>query len=180
MSMRIIFVTGNKGKFEEAKLVIPDLEQQDIDLVEIQSIDSKGIISHKLEEAKKVLQGNLVVEDNSLFLDCLGGLPGPLIKWFLKTIGNDGLFKIAESFGNMAAKASVVIGLGKEDGSTEYFEGSIDGEIVKARGENGFGWDPIFQPKGWSKTFGEMTIEEKNEISMRKIAFQKLKDYLSQ
>ena len=177
--MKIIFVTGNKGKFEEAKQVIPDLEQQDIDLVEIQSIDSKVIITHKLEEAKKLLKGNLAVEDNSLYLDCLNGLPRPMIKWFLKSSGNDGLIKIAKSFGNMKARATVVIGLSNEDGTTDFFDGLIEGDIVEPRGENGFGWDPIFQPIGWSKTFGEMTLEEKNEISMRKIAFQKLKDYLS-
>ncbi len=176
--MKIVFVTGNKGKLEEAKQIIPDLEQQDIDLVEVQGIDPKPIIAHKLEEAKKLLQGNLVVEDTSLYLDALGGLPGPLIKWFMKTLGNDGLAKMAESFGNSKATAKVVIGFSKEDGSVEFFEGAIEGDIVKPRGENGFGWDAIFQPTGWTKTFAEMTLEEKNEISMRKIAFQKLKDSL--
>jgi len=176
--MKIIFVTGNKDKFGEAKQIIPELEQQDIDLTEIQGIDSKEIITHKLEEAKKVLQGNLVVEDNSLSFDCLGGLPGSLIKWFLKTIGNEGLVKITESFGNNKAKAAVVIGFSNTEGTTDFFEGSIEGEIVKPRGKNGFGWDPIFLPNGWSKTFGEMTFEEKNEISMRKIAFKKLKEYI--
>lgn len=175
--MNIIFLTGNKGKFDEAKQIISDLVQHDVDLTEIQGIDPKAIISHKLEEAKKVLQGNLIVEDTSLYLDCLNGLPGPLIKWFMKTIGNDGLVKIAEAFGNNKAVAKVVLGLGKEDGSAEFFEGSIDGVIVKPRGDNGFGWDPIFQPAAFGKTFAEMTMEEKNKISMRKQAFQKLKDY---
>ena len=174
--MAITFITGNKGKFEEAKQIIPDLVQQEIDLVEIQAIDSREIIKHKLEEAKKHVSGIVVVEDGSLSLECLGGLPGPLIKWFYKTIGNEGLVKIVESFGNNKAKASVVVGLSKEDGTIEFFDGSIDGEIVKPRGENGFGWDPIFRPNGWNKTFGEMSLEEKNKISMRKIAFEKLKD----
>ncbi len=175
---KIIFVTGNKGKFAEAQQIISELEQNDIDLVEIQEIDPKKVILHKLEQAKKLLQGNLIVEDTSLYLDCLGGLPGPLIKWFMKTIGNEGLVKIAESFENKKASAKVVIGNSNENDSVEYFEGSIDGEIVKPRGENGFGWDSIFQPAGWLKTFAEMTLEEKNKISMRKIAFQKLRDSL--
>jgi len=50
--------------------------------------------------------------------------------------------------------------------------------IVEPKGENGFGWDKIFQPEGFEKTFAEMSMEEKNEISMRKKAFQKLKRYL--
>lgn len=175
----IIFVTGNQGKFEEAKQIIPDLVQQDIDLVEIQEIDPKKVITHKLEEAKKLLSGNLIVEDTSLYLNGLNGLPGPLIKWFMKTIGNDGLFKIANSIGDTKAIAKVVVGFSKENGNIEFFEGAIDGNIVSPRGDNGFGWDPIFQPIGETKTFAEMTQEEKNEISMRKIAFQKLKKHIS-
>jgi non-canonical purine NTP pyrophosphatase (RdgB/HAM1 family) len=96
----------------------------------------------------------------------------------MKTVGNDGLVKIADSFGNNKAAAKCIIGLSKDDGIVEFFEGSIEGKIVPPRGENGFGWDPIFQPDGWEKTFAEMTQEEKNQISMRKIAFQKLKEYL--
>jgi len=176
--MKITFVTGSQNKYDEAKQIIPDLERQDVDLVEIQGIDPKQIIGHKLEEAKKSLQGNMVVEDTSLYFESLDGLPGPLIKWFMKTVGNDGLVKMAETFGNFKATAKCIIGLSKEDGSVEYFEGSIEGKIVPPRGENGFGWDPIFQPVGWEKTFADMTQEEKNQISMRKIAFQKLKEYL--
>lgn len=176
--MKITFVTGSQNKYDEAKQIIPELERQDLDLVEVQGIDPKPIIAHKLEEAKRVLQGNLVVEDISLYFGSLAGLPGPLIKWFMKTIGNDGLVKIVESFGNTKATAKCIVGISKEDGTIEYFEGSINGDIVQPRGENGFGWDAIFQPTGWDKTFAEMTQEEKNEISMRKIAFQKLSDYL--
>lgn len=174
----IVFVTGSDNKYEEAKQVIPDLVRKDLDLVEIQGIDPKPIIAHKLEEAKKSLSGNLVVEDISLYLDCLGGLPGPLIKWFMKTIGNDGLVKIAQSYGNSKVTARCLIGLSSDNGEVEFFEGSIEGEIVSPRGGNGFGWDSIFQPTGWTMTFAEMSAEEKGEISMRKIAFQKLNDYL--
>ena len=69
------------------------MEQSDIDLTEIQSVDPKEIIEHKLNEAKKHMKGNLVVEDTSLYFEALNGLPGPLIKWFLKTVGNEGLAK---------------------------------------------------------------------------------------
>jgi non-canonical purine NTP pyrophosphatase (RdgB/HAM1 family) len=178
--MKLIFVTGNKGKFAEAKLIIPELEQLDIDLMELQEIDPEAIIKHKLKEAAKTIQGNLVVEDTSLYLDCLNGLPGPLIKWFMKTIGNAGLVSISESFKNNRAVAKVIIGLGKVDGSVEFFEGLVSGKIVRPEGKNGFGWDPVFQPDGWNKTFAQMTPAEKNKISMRRIVFQKLKDYLTQ
>lgn len=177
--MKLVFITGNKGKFDEASKIIIDLEQKDIDLVEIQSLDPKVIIQAKLEEAKKNLGGNIVVEDGGLYIESLNGLPGPLIKWFMKALDNEGLYKITESFENKKAEAKVIIGVRFENGTVEFFEGSISGTIVSPRGENGFGWDKIFQPDGFNKTFAEMTLEEKNEISMRKVAFQKLKDYLN-
>lgn len=174
----MIFITGNKGKFDEASKIITDLEQKDIDLAEIQSLDPKVIIQAKLDEAKKVVQGNIVVEDGGLYIESLNGLPGPLIKWFMKALDNEGLFKITESFENKKAIAKVIIGVSFESGTVEFFEGSISGTIVSPRGDNGFGWDKVFLPDGFEKTFAEMTLEEKNEISMRKVAFQKLKEYL--
>ncbi|HBP51610.1 TPA: non-canonical purine NTP pyrophosphatase, RdgB/HAM1 family [Candidatus Shapirobacteria bacterium] len=174
--MKIIFLTGNKDKFSEAVEIIPYLQQSDIDLTEIQSIDPKDVILHKLEEAKKHIKGNLIVEDTSLTLEGMNGLPGTLIKLFLKTIKNEGLVKIAKSFGNDKATAKVMIGYADEKGECKFFEGLIEGRIVKPRGDNGFGWDEIFEPQGMKKTFAEMTTEEKNKISMRKLAFQKLKD----
>ncbi len=177
--MKFFFITGNQGKFGEASKIIPELEQKDIDLVEIQSLDPKVIIQSKLEEAKKNIQGNIVVEDGSLYIESLNGLPGPLIKWFMKALDNDGLYKITESLESNKAIAKVIIGVSFESGIIEFFEGSISGVIVSPRGENGFSWDKIFMPDGYDKTFAEMMIEEKNEISMRKIAFQKLKDYIN-
>lgn len=176
--MKLTFITGNKGKFDEASKIITDLEQKDIDLVEIQSLDPKVIIQSKLEEAMKNIAGNIIVEDNGLYIESLNGLPGPLIKWFMKSLDNDGLYKITESFDNKKAEAKVIIGVSFEDGKVDFFDGSIEGTIVSPRGENGFGWDKIFMPNGFDKTFAEMKPEEKNEISMRKVAFQKLKDYL--
>jgi inosine triphosphate pyrophosphatase len=176
--MRILFVTGNKGKLKEAKTIIPEIEGCDIDLPEIQEVDSKKIIEHKLIEAAKYSQENLMVEDGSVYMDCINGLPGPLIKWFSKTIGNEGIAKIAKGLGNNKAVATVWIGFRDKKGKIKFFEGSIKGEIVEPRGENGFGWDPVFQPEGYDKTFGEMSEEEKNKVSMRRIALEKLKKYL--
>ena len=176
--MKLLFVTGNEGKFREAKQLIPELEQLNIDLDEIQEVDPKVIIEHKLKQAIQIQKGNLIVDDNSLSLDCLNGLPGTLIKWFLKTIGNEGLVKISQAMNNSFAEVKLVVGYQSEEGKVEYFEGTVKGRIVEPRGENGFGWDPIFQPDGETKTYAEMTLEEKNKISVRKIAFQKLKNYL--
>lgn len=174
----LYFITGSKNKFAEAKAILGDMEQLDIDLPEIQDIDSKNIINAKLFEALKHEKGGLVVEDTSLSFSCLNGLPGPLIKWFLKTIGNDGLFQLVEKSGNDIAEAKTIIGYARSEKEIYFFEGSISGRIVAPRGETNFGWDPIFLPNGFSQTFAEMSREEKNKISMRRLSLNKLKDFL--
>jgi len=175
--MALYFITGNKGKLAEVQNILGNVEALNIDLLEIQSLDAHEIIKAKLEEAKKHHDGDFIVEDTSLYFESMKGLPGPFIKWFMKTVGNDGLYKIAQVFGNFNAEAKTVIGYSDSEGKVSFFEGSIRGTIVSPRGE-GFGWDPIFQPDGYTKTFGELTAEEKNSISMRKIALEKLKQNL--
>ncbi len=172
------FITGNKNKFAEMSAILPNIEQCDIDLPEIQDIDAKEIIKAKLLEALKYKQAECIVEDTSLYFDCLNGLPGPLIKWFMKTLGNDGLFNIVEKLGNSRAEAKTIIGYAKNSKEIYYFEGSINGTIVSPVGKSGFGWDSIFQPEGSLKSFAELTQKEKNEISMRRITLNKLKEFL--
>lgn len=176
--MSLYFITGNKGKLAEVQSILGDVEALDIDLPEIQELDAHKIIKAKLEEAQKHQSGEFIVEDTSLYFECLNGLPGPLIKWFMKTVGNEGLYKITEAFSNFEAEAKTIIGYSDLEGNINFFEGSIKGKVVSPRGE-GFGWDPIFQPEGYSKTFGELTAEEKNSISMRKVAIEKLKKHLA-
>ncbi len=177
--MALYFITGNSNKFSELRAILGDsLEQLDIDLPEIQEIDSHAIIAEKLAEARTQKAGAFIVEDSSLYLDALHGLPGPLIKWFLKTIGNEGLVPIADLFGNTGAEAKTVIGYADVDGNEFFFEGSLRVNIVAPRGTNGFGWDVIFQPEGSDKTFAELSPEEKNAFSMRKLAATKLAAHL--
>lgn len=176
--MKLTFITGNQNKFQEVKQIIPYLEQLDLDLTEIQSLDPHEIIKHKLQEAQKHKPENIVVEDQYINVHCLKGLPGPFIKWFLKTLDLNGIAELVHKYPNHNATASVIIGYLKSQNDISYFEGSIEGKIVKPRGDNGFGWDPIFEEIKSGKTFAEMTPKEKNQISMRKIAFQKLKNYL--
>lgn len=178
--MKLYFITGNKNKFEEVRAVLPDVRQLALDIPEIQGIDAREIIKAKILEAMKHfrIKGRLIVEDTSLSLDCLSGLPGPLIKWFLKTIGNKGLYQIAKRFGNFKAEAKTIIGYARSAKEIHFFEGTVKGRIVSPRGESNFGWDPIFLPAGFSKTFAELGREEKNKISMRRLALNKLKKFL--
>ena len=176
--MNLYFITGSKKKFNEIQSVLSNIKHLDIDLPEIQEIDPKKIIKAKLHEAFKHHSGQFIVEDTSLYLDCLNGLPGPLIKWFLKTNGNEGVAKIAETFKNSKATAKTFIGYAKSNTDIHFFEGEVEGTIVNPRGKKGFGWNPIFMPKGSAKTFGEMELSEKRKYSMREIAAQKLNNFL--
>jgi non-canonical purine NTP pyrophosphatase (RdgB/HAM1 family) len=178
--MSLYFVTGNQDKLAEIKAIIPDVEAVSIDLPEIQDIDARAIIEAKLEEAFKHRPGPFIVEDTSLYINALNGLPGPLIKWFLKSVGTEGVHKLSASFDDDSAYALTLIGYADANGNIEFFEGKIDGTIVAPRGDSGFGWDAIFLPDGSAKTFGEMSSEEKNLISMRKLAAEKLKQHLAQ
>ena len=179
--MTLYFITGNKNKFEEVKSILNELKeikQIQINLQEIQETDSKKIIEYKLKEALKHKEQEFIVEDTSLYLECLNGLPGPLIKWFLEKIGNKGLYEITKKFKNSRAKAKTIIGYAKNPREIYYFEGSVKGNIVSPKGDFNFGWDFIFKPHGFSKTFSEMNAEEKNQISMRRIAINNLKEFI--
>jgi len=178
--MKLYFITGNKGKFKEAKAILGEVEQLEMDLPEIQGTDPKEIIKAKLVEALNHQKGEFVIEDTSLYLDCLSGFPGPLIKWMLEKIGNEGLADLVEKMGNSGAEAKTVAGYAKSPKDIYFFEGSVRGKIVPPRGNLDFGWGPIFQPEGYSLTYGEMDREEKNKTSMRKIAFSKLKNFLEE
>lgn len=175
--MTLYFITSSKGKFLEVKSILPDVKQIDLDLQEIQDIDPKKVIGEKLKEAQTKQEGEFFCEDTSVYVNCLNGFPGPLIKWVLKSIGDKGLAELVLKYKDHSAIAKTVIGYttGEE---TKFFEGSIKGTIVMPRGQNGFGWDKIFLPQGFDKTLGEMTLVEKNKISMRKIAVEKLKFHL--
>ena len=181
MEEKIYFVTGNKNKIKEAQAIMPEIEGLDLDLAEIQELNPQKILEAKLEEAKKYKPNcNLIVEDLSLEIEGMNGLPGPLIKWFLKSVGIEGVVKMAKLFGNQKAIARLTLGFANELGENKFFEGVVEGKIVEPRGESDFGWDPIFVPEGFKKTYAEMGMEEKNKISHRKIALEKLKEYLNE
>jgi non-canonical purine NTP pyrophosphatase (RdgB/HAM1 family) len=175
----ITFVTGNASKADQlARHLNYPIVHQKLDLAEIQSLDLKEIIEHKAKEAYRHIKKPLLVEDTSLTFIAMGKLPGPLIKWFLTELDNVGLCKILNGYDNRDALAEVCFGL--YDGKKlDIFEGRMKGTIAEhPRGERGFGWDPIFIPEGQQKTWGEMSVGEQKETSMRRIALKKLEVFL--
>jgi XTP/dITP diphosphohydrolase len=175
--MNLYFVSGSKQKFAEVQAHIPEVKWLQLDLDEVQSLDPHVVIQHKIHEARNSYAGDLLVEDTSLYLDCLNGMPGPLIKWFLVALEENGLYKLAARYNNFAAKAMTVIGLFQDDQVT-FFEGVVSGKICPPAGPDVFGWDTIFQPRGHTETFAELGPTVKNAISMRHKALAKLQQHL--
>ena len=177
--MMITFITSNPSKAEQIRRYLNHpIEHKKLDLLEMQSLDLKEVALHKAKEAYRTIGTPVLVEDTSLVFHALGKLPGPLIKWFLQELDNSGLCKVLDQFEDRTALATVVFGL--YDGENlEIFEGEIKGTIANyPKGERGFGWDSIFIPEGYAKTWGEMNEEEQKETSMRRIALKKLESYL--
>lgn len=176
--MNLHFVTSNQNKVKEAENILKlKINKTDIDIKEIQAIEIEEIVKDKANKAYNLIGKPVLVEDVGLYIKSWNGFPGALIKWILKTIGNEGLCKILQEYDReTTAKTCICIYNGND---FQVFRGEVKGEITKQpRGENGFGWDSIFQPDGWNKTFGEMSQEEKDKISMRKIALLKMKEFL--
>lgn len=176
----ITFITGNQKKAERIVGAINiNLVHKDVDLPEIQSFDIREVVEHKVREAYKHVDGPVLVEDVSLCMNALGGLPGPFIKWHLKAVGNNGLCMALNAYGDRSAVAHVCFGLfdGKE---VRFFENEKPGTIsLIPRGEEDFGWDPVFVPEGATKTYAEMDDKEKKIFSMRNPALKQLEAYLT-
>jgi non-canonical purine NTP pyrophosphatase (RdgB/HAM1 family) len=178
---KITFVTQNKNKLEDAQKLLPEFEIEHIDfeVPEIQSLNPREIVEHKLNFAYEKIKKPCFVMDASLFLDCLNGFPGPFIKfWFEKTVGEEKTCEIANLFKEHGCKWTTV--LGYFDGKSFHFlEETIQGKISeKPKGKNGYHWDTIFIPENETRTFAEMTFEEKQSYAVTKKLFERLKEII--
>ncbi|KAI9700419.1 MAG: nucleoside triphosphate pyrophosphohydrolase ham1 [Candelina mexicana] len=173
---QITFITGNKNKLTEIKAMLEgeiDLRNQELDLVEIQGTIEQISID-KCRRAADMVKGPVLVEDTCLCFNALNELPGPYVKWFLQEIGNEGLNNLLMAYEDKSAQAVCTFAYSEGPGHEPIlFEGRTLGKIVPARGPTTFGWDPIFEYKG--KTYAEMDKTEKNEISHRFKALEKLR-----
>ncbi|KAH8261846.1 hypothetical protein KR038_005054 [Drosophila bunnanda] len=172
MSKPITFVTGNAKKLEELLAILGPsfprpIVSQKIDLPELQG-DIDEIAIKKCKEAARQVNGPVLVEDTSLCFNSLEGLPGPYIKWFLEKLQPEGLHRLLHGWEDKSAQAICTFGYCDGVGAEPLiFKGITDGVIVAPRGPRDFGWDPVFQPKGYDKTYAELPKAEKNTISHR-------------
>lgn len=184
----LAFVTGNRGKLEEVRRIwaaVPggppvELEAVALDLPEIQSLDLVEVLRAKAREAHRRLGRPVVVDETGLEIDAFGGFPGPLIKWMLEALGPEGMaaaaLATAEREGRSAGATARCAAIYLDDNGAEVVaEGSEEGTLVlPGRGENGFGWDPVFLPAGGDRTYGELSGDEKDRNGHRGKAWREL------
>ena len=174
----LFFVTTNAGKLREAAdWLRRPVEGIALELDELQTTDLAALTRHKAEQAQRHLGRPCLVEDTALRFAAWGALPGPFIKFFLTELGPAGIVRALEPFGDRRAEGICTVGY--HDGRRVHlFEGRVQGRIVPPRGQQGFGWDALFEPEGVPRTFGEMELAEKQQHSMRARAFQRLAEHL--
>lgn len=175
MSAPFVLVTGNRGKLAEARrLAGAELEAVEVDLPEIQSLDLFEVLEAKAEEAWARVGRPLVVEEAGLELAALNGFPGPLVRWMLEATGAEGLARVGVALGEVRATARCAL-LYRDAHRSVVADGVTEGTLVlPGRGEHGFGWDPVFQPEGESRTFAELQGVEKDAVSHRGKAWREL------
>ena len=183
---RLVFATQNNGKFDEVKKMMPT----NVSLLNLNDLSFNGDI----EETGKTLKQNAKIksdlifknfrincfaDDTGLEIDSLNGKPGVYSARFAGENCNsqdniEKVWKLLTVYKNTNARFKTVFSLNL-NGQTFFFEGKIDGKIIfERRGQNGFGYDSIFVPNGYTKTFAEIDLVEKNKISHRSGALKRL------
>ncbi len=179
--MKAVFVTGNDHKRREAARILGiELDVASPDIPEIQSLDVSEVATAKAIAAREALgrpDYPVLVEDSGLVIESWNGLPGALTKWFITSVGADGLLAMLPLGEDRSAVAVCAVAVADEDGGVRVFTGEVRGRIAEqTRGESGFGWDPIFIPDSANRTYAEMG-DAKSEDSHRARAFRAAKEW---
>lgn len=170
--------TGNQNKLQEIRRILTDyrVEGKSLKIEEIQSTDPYKVAQYKAYEAYKANGYNpIFIEETSLEIFGLNGRPGPYVKDFTEEVEMRRMIAEVWLAGrDRRAKARVLFAI--HDGEeTHLFEGTTTGTIAEElRGANGFGWDDMFIPAGETRTFAELSDEEKDQYSMRRKALENI------
>ena len=189
--MKIIFATANQNKANEIQKIVP----QEIQILSLKDIGFEG----EIPETQPTIEGNAIqkanfivdkfaqncfADDTGLEVEALNGEPGVYSARYAGEERDDEknidlvLEKLANQV-NRKARFKTVIALVIEN-QLHKFEGIIEGEIIKERrGTQGFGYDSVFVPNGFQKTFAELSMQEKNQISHRARATKKMIEFLN-
>lgn len=189
--MNLIFASNNPHKVKEISSIIGSefhiSSLNDLNITEDIPENETTLEGNALAKARyihRVTGMNVFADDTGLETEALDGRPGVHSARFAgenkdSDANIEKLQAMLEGKANRKARFRTVIALIWDE--KEYlFEGIVEGEIIKERrGKEGFGYDPVFVPRGKDQTFAEMSLEEKNRLSHRAKAFEKLKDFLS-
>ena len=187
MKSKIYFVTGNKHKFAEVKPIIEshlplyELLQSNEPLQEIQADSLEDVAQFKVNSVKDKIPGEYFIEDAGFFVDDLiHGFPGVYSSYVMKTIGWQGILRILGQSVERKAHFESVIAFFDHERHIHFFKGTNEGHVaMEAKGTSGFGFDPIFLSNDSpSKTFAELSLDQKNQISHRSRAMQKFLSFL--
>lgn len=189
----LIFATGNKHKANEVQNFLGEgfalCCLKDVGITEDIPETAENLGGNALCKAKYVFDKTgraCFADDTGLEVDALGGAPGVHTARYAgddksPEANIDLLLKNLEGVKDRTARFRTVIAYIDNSGTVHYFEGVVEGSITEKRhvGVEGFGYDPVFMPKGYDKTFAEIPLDEKNAISHRGRAMKKFLDYLN-
>ncbi|GGD25999.1 non-canonical purine NTP diphosphatase [Flavobacterium orientale] len=188
--MQLVFASNNPNKVKEIQLLLPKT-------ITLQSLEAIGC-NEEIPETAQTIEGNAIqkanyitqnynlncfADDTGLEVEALNGEPGVYSARYAgsQRDANDNMDKLLVNLSdktNRKAQFKTTICL-NIDGKQHLFEGSIKGTITtEKKGNQGFGYDPIFIPHGYNRTFAEMTLEEKSKISHRGLAITQLVNFL--
>jgi XTP/dITP diphosphohydrolase len=178
----IRFVTTNEGKFREVSALLAaanvKIVHEDRSYPEIQADRLEKVVRFAATVLDDQIPGDYLIDDSGLFLDTFSGFPGVYSSYVQKRLGCSGILKLLHDVKVRSAVFETVLLL-RQGESHEVFHGECRGTIAPAeRGTGGFGFDPIFVPEGEAKTFGEMSLSEKNRYSHRARAVAALTAHL--
>lgn len=186
----LVFATHNRNKLEEIRQMLPGG-------IHLLSLDEIGCLE-AIPETAPTLEGNArlkaqyvrdrygydcIADDTGLEVEALGGAPGVYSARYAGVqadarANTDKLLEALQPYENRKARFRTVIAL-TEGGTCRFFEGVAEGEILTApKGNGGFGYDPVFKPAGHSRSFAELSRDEKNKISHRGKAFRAMQAYM--
>ena len=184
--MKLKIVTSNPGKAAEFREGLNHLgievEHCSIAYDEVQTSELEEVVIKGMEALRFKGLSNFIIDDTGLFIDALKDFPGVWSAYVQKTIGNKGILKLMENEENRKAEFRTCIGCDM-DGETLTVTGVCKGSITQSeQGTEGFGYDPIFTHDG-KRTFAEISLEEKNEVSHRgkgiRLLVEKLESFRS-
>lgn len=182
----ILFASSNRHKFEEASRILDSfgigLSHLRCALEEIQSDSTAEISRHKARRAFGMCKRPVIVEDDGLEIDSLGGFPGPYSSYVFDTIGNRGILDLVGRRRRGASFVSVVTYCDRT--RLRSFAAKVPGRISQSARGRGWGYDPIFVPRGTSMTFAQLPVDDnsnnsKDRVSHRYLALKKFSRWLA-